>query len=79
MEFKTKLASSLVYIGVFLVILGALLNRYPYLFSWFGKLPGDFRYEGERSSVFFPLSSMIILSLLLSIVLAVVGKMSSGR
>jgi hypothetical protein len=35
--------------------------------SWFGHLPGDLRYEGQRTRVYAPLVSMLLLSLLLSL------------
>jgi hypothetical protein len=37
--------------------------------SKFGRLPGDIHYKGERTRVFAPLTSMLLLSLLLSVVL----------
>ena len=36
--------------------------------SWFGKLPGDIRIQGEKGGVFIPLTSMIIVSVVLTIV-----------
>lgn len=38
------------------------------LFNWFGKLPGDIRSEGERGTVFAPITSMLVLSVLGSII-----------
>ncbi|CDM66446.1 DUF2905 domain-containing protein [Pyrinomonas methylaliphatogenes] len=51
-------------IGLIIVVLGALI--WLGAFSWFGRLPGDFRYEGENVRFYFPLASMLIISLLLS-------------
>lgn len=42
-----------------------VLHLAPGLLSWFGKLPGDIRIESERSRTFIPLTSMIILSMVL--------------
>ncbi|MCG6540449.1 DUF2905 domain-containing protein [Pseudomonas sp. KSR10] len=55
--------------GLLLLLLGALLHYAPGLLSWFGKLPGDIRIESERSKTFIPITSMIILSVLLTILL----------
>jgi len=33
---------------------------------WFGRLPGDIRFEGERVRFYFPLPSGLLLSLILS-------------
>lgn len=35
--------------------------------SWFGRLPGDIRIEGESTRVFVPITSMVIVSIVLSI------------
>ena len=55
--------------GVLLLLLGAALHYAPGLLSWFGKLPGDIRIESERSQTFIPITSMIILSLIITILL----------
>jgi uncharacterized membrane protein YidH (DUF202 family) len=35
----------------------------------FGNLPGDIRIEGERGSIFIPLATMLIVSIVLTVVL----------
>lgn len=58
--------------GLLLVVVGVL--AWAGALSWFGKLPGDIRIEGERTRVYFPLASMIIASIVLTIVLNVVTR-----
>jgi hypothetical protein len=53
--------------GLGLFLLGLILNTSPNLFAWFGKLPGDIRIEKEHSFIFFPITSMIVVSLVLSV------------
>jgi hypothetical protein len=48
-----------------LVVVGALV--YTGALSWFGRLPGDIRYESQNTRVFVPLTSMFLVSLLLSL------------
>jgi hypothetical protein len=57
---------------VFLVIGGLLLlaGRLP----WLGRLPGDIRIERENIKVFFPLGTMLLLSLVLTIVLNLIAR-----
>jgi hypothetical protein len=38
----------------------------------FGNLPGDIRIEGERGSIFVPLATMIVVSIILTVVLNLV-------
>ena len=47
--------------GVLLVLLGQI--------PFFGRLPGDIAVERERFSFFFPLASMLIVSLVLTILI----------
>jgi len=35
--------------------------------SWFGRLPGDIRIEGESTRVFIPITSMVIVSIVLTV------------
>ena len=57
-------------VGAALLLLGAILQFAPGLLAWFGKLPGDIRIESERGSVFIPLTSMILVSVVLSVLLS---------
>lgn len=50
--------------GVLLVLLGQI--------PFFGRLPGDIAIERERFSFFFPLASMLILSLILTVIVNIV-------
>jgi hypothetical protein len=43
-------------------------------FGWFGRLPGDVRHEGERARVFVPVTSMIVVSVVLTVVINLVGR-----
>jgi Protein of unknown function (DUF2905) len=55
--------------GVFLILLGLILNYAPWLINWFGKLPGDIRIEDDKKLVFVPIVSMLIVSIILTLVL----------
>ncbi len=59
----------LVIVGVILVALGLVLQYAPWLLNWFGRLPGDIRIEGERGRVFIPITSMLLLSIVLTLLL----------
>jgi len=51
--------------GVPLIGLGLLI--YSGALRWFGKLPGDIRYESDHVQFYAPLVSMLIISLVLSL------------
>jgi len=39
-----------------------------------GRLPGDIRIEGENGSFYFPITTSILVSLILSVVLNLIGR-----
>jgi uncharacterized membrane protein YidH (DUF202 family) len=55
----------LVVVGVCAVTVGLL--AYAGWLSWFGRLPGDIRYESDNVRVYVPVVSMLIVSVLLSL------------
>lgn len=57
----------LIIFGVVLMIVGGIIQFAPWLIHWFGKLPGDIRIQNENSIVFIPITSMIVISLLLTL------------
>jgi DUF2905 family protein len=52
--------------GAFLLVLGLVI--YSGGLSWFGHLPGDIRYESERTGVYIPIVSMLIVSIVFSLI-----------
>jgi hypothetical protein len=54
-------------LGLVLSLLGLVLSYAPGLLDWFGRLPGDIRIERENGTFFFPVTSMIIVSVVLTI------------
>lgn len=58
--------------GICLVVVGILL--YTGGFGWFGKLPGDIRYESNRVGVYVPVVSMLLVSLALSLIFYLVRR-----
>lgn len=60
-------------LGLVAVIIGALV--WLGAFSWFGRLPGDIRVERENTRVFIPITSMILVSVVASVLLTLVGNL----
>ena len=72
MDTKSAGLALLVVAAVLAVIGLALIAG---LLNWFGKLPGDFRLEGNNVGVHAPIASMFLISLVLSVALAVIGRL----
>lgn len=63
----------LVVLGVAAVVVGVLLWFGG--LSWFGRLPGDIRIERDNVHVFFPITSMILVSIVLSLLLNLIRRL----
>ena len=64
----------LIVVGLVAVLVGLVMQFAPQAFSWFGKLPGDIRYEKGNFKFFFPLTTMILLSVGVSLLLKLFGR-----
>lgn len=62
----------LLIIGLAVAFCGLVILAAARYFPWLGNLPGDFRFEGENYKVYFPLATMILVSILGTILLNVV-------
>ncbi|HHY19916.1 MAG TPA: DUF2905 domain-containing protein [Firmicutes bacterium] len=61
-------------IGFILILFGLLLMGNSDVFSWFGNLPGDIKIEKENVRIFMPLTSMLLVSVVLSLLVALAKK-----
>ena len=62
-----ELGRVLVGVGIAAVVLGLLVQTGA--LRWFGNLPGDIRIETETGRVFIPITSMVVVSVVLSVLL----------
>ena len=61
--------------GLVLVAAGLIFWLFAGRMGWFGHLPGDIRIRKEHYSLFFPITSMLLLSIVLSFLLWLLGKL----
>lgn len=59
----------LIGIGLTIVAIGLALRYAPWLLSWFGKLPGDINVQRDNARIFVPITSMIIVSIVISVII----------
>jgi H+/Cl- antiporter ClcA len=67
-------AKYIIIAGIIIILAGIVLYFFPNAFKWFGRLPGDIRVEKQNSGFYFPIVSMIILSVVATIVINVVRR-----
>ncbi len=73
----TNLGKMLVFSGALLAAIGVLLIASGRIHLPLGRLPGDIVYRGRNSTFYFPLTTCILLSGVLSLVLYLVRR--AGR
>jgi Protein of unknown function (DUF2905) len=64
----------LVIMGVVLAVVGVLMMLDPRLPFRLGRLPLDFHYQRDNFSFYFPLGTSILLSIILSLIFAVLRR-----
>jgi hypothetical protein len=64
----------LVFLGVTLVVAGAALMVLGRMNFPLGRLQGDFLYRGKNTTVYFPLATSLVLSVVLSVLLYLVSR-----
>jgi hypothetical protein len=72
------LARILIFLGIILLVAGGLVYLLGRTGLPIGRLPGDIRIQTENFTCFFPLTTMILLSvvltILLNVLLRIVGR-----
>ena len=71
----TGLGKLLIFFGVVLAVIGLVLVLLGRTNVSIGRLPGDIVYRGKNTIVYFPLATSLLLSVLLTIVLYVIGRL----
>ena len=60
--------------GMLLLVIGVIIYFFHDKLHWVGRLPGDIRIEKEGFRFYFPIVTMIIFSVLLTVVINVIKK-----
>jgi hypothetical protein len=62
-----EIGKLVVIVGVLLVVAGVILWRFPSLFGWVGKLPGDISVQKGNLSFYFPVVTCILVSVVITL------------
>jgi uncharacterized protein HemY len=58
----------IIFFGVIVVVVGVVIYFFGDKLNWIGRLPGDIRIEKETTRFYFPITTMILFSVLLTII-----------
>jgi Protein of unknown function (DUF2905) len=61
--------------GVLIVLLGVIVYFFHDKLNWIGRLPGDIRIEKTNFRFYFPITTMIIFSLAITIVIQIIRRL----
>ncbi len=61
--------------GIVLVVIGVIVYFFHDKLQWIGRLPGDIRIERENFRFYFPITTMILASILLSLIIQLIKRL----
>lgn len=61
---QQNLGKIIILVGAALMLIGLIYYFAGDKLNWIGRLPGDIKIEGEGTKIYFPITTMILLSLL---------------
>ncbi|HEX2395872.1 MAG TPA: DUF2905 domain-containing protein [Bacteroidales bacterium] len=64
----------LIVIGILLILGGIILYLGGNRLNWIGRLPGDIRIERENFRFYFPITTMILFSIILTVIIWLIRK-----
>jgi uncharacterized protein HemY len=64
----TGLGKVLIYLGIFLIVVGLIFSLGGKI-PWLGHLPGDIYIQRERFTFYFPLTTCLLISVIITLVL----------
>ena len=67
-------AKLIIFTGIAIVAIGILFYFFGDKLKWIGNLPGDIKIEKENTRVYFPITTMIVLSIVGSILLNLIRR-----
>lgn len=69
-----EIGKSVIFIGIVIIVIGIILLFSDKLPFNLGKLPGDISYKKENFSFYFPITTSILVSIVLSLLFYIFGK-----
>jgi hypothetical protein len=69
-----QIGKALIIIGIILVIAGAIVYFAGNRLNWLGHLPGDINIVRENIRIFIPITTMVLISALLSLIIYLIRK-----
>ena len=69
----SKYGNMIILIGLIIIVTGVLIRFTP-LARYIGKLPGDIRVEKENFRFYFPITTLVLLSIIINLLIRIFKK-----
>lgn len=70
-----QLGKYIIVIGIVVALAGVIIYFFGDKLHWIGRLPGDIRIEKENFRFYFPITTMILFSLLLTVIMQIIKRL----
>ncbi len=74
LEMSSQAGKYLIFTGIFIIVIGIIFYFFHNKLNWIGRLPGDIRIEKQNFKFYFPVTTMILLSLLLTLIINIIKR-----
>lgn len=64
----------IIIIGFAIVAVGLVIYFFPDKMDWIGRLPGDIRIEKENFRFYFPITTLLLISLLFNFIVILIKR-----
>lgn len=62
-------------VGLIIMLIGIIIYFFHDKLNWIGNLPGDIRLEKKNVKFYFPLTTMILVSIVLSLIVQIIKRL----
>lgn len=70
----TETGKWIIIAGVLIVLIGVIVYFFHDKLGWIGRLPGDIRIERENFRFYFPFTTMLLLSVVISLLIRLIKR-----
>ncbi|HUQ67284.1 MAG TPA: DUF2905 domain-containing protein [Flavitalea sp.] len=71
---NTHTGKVIIVAGIIIIVIGIIIYFFAGKLTWIGRLPGDIRIEKENSRFYFPITTMIIASVLFTLIIRIINR-----
>jgi Protein of unknown function (DUF2905) len=71
---KAETGKWIILAGVLVILVGVIIYFFHDKLRWIGRLPGDIRIERENFRFYFPFTTMLLASVMISLLIRIIKR-----